>query len=58
MTNIVSGRTYVVDGQQRLTTLSLILIKLRHHAVHFGSQLQGWIETKIGGQQGFNRIFG
>ena len=30
VTNVVDGRVYVVDGQQRLTTLSLILIKLRH----------------------------
>jgi hypothetical protein len=57
VTNVVGGRTYVVDGQQRLTTLSLILIKLRHLAIHYGSQLQGWIETKIGGQQGFERHF-
>ena len=28
VTNEVDGRVYVVDGQQRLTTLSLILIKL------------------------------
>jgi uncharacterized protein with ParB-like and HNH nuclease domain len=28
MTNIYDGRTYIVDGQQRLTTLTLILIKL------------------------------
>ena len=57
VTNIVSGRTYVVDGQQRLTTLSLILVKLRHLAVTHNSQLQGWIETKIGGLQGFDRQF-
>ena len=57
VTNVVSGRTYVVDGQQRLTTLSLILIKLRHLAMHHDSPLQGWIETKIGGQQGYERHF-
>ena len=27
VTNVVDGRVYVVDGQQRLTTLSLVLIK-------------------------------
>ena len=30
VTNVIDGRVFVVDGQQRLTTLSLILIKLRH----------------------------
>lgn len=57
VTNVVNGRTYVVDGQQRLTTLSLILIKLRHIAKVFESPLQGWIESKIGGQQGFERYY-
>lgn len=57
VTNVVGGRTYVVDGQQRLTTLSLILVKLRHLAIDYGSELQGWLETKIGGQQGFERHF-
>ncbi|QTN34156.1 DUF262 domain-containing protein [Akkermansiaceae bacterium] len=57
VTNVVSGRTYVVDGQQRLTTLSLMLIKLRHLAIQHQSPLQGWLETKIGGQQGFDRHF-
>src|SRR5689334_19643854 len=42
VTNAVDGRVYVVDGQQRLTTLSLILIKLRHQAKHFKSSLLGW----------------
>lgn len=57
VTNVVGGRTYVVDGQQRLTTLSLILVKLRHLAKQYESELQGWIETKVGGQQGFERHF-
>jgi len=57
VTNVVAGRTYVVDGQQRLTTLSLILTKLRHLAIEHGSPLKGWIETKIGGQQGYERHF-
>jgi len=37
VTNVVVGREYVVDGQQRLTTLSLILIKLHHLAKEYGS---------------------
>lgn len=57
VTNTVDGRVYVVDGQQRLTTLSLILIKLHHLAQNFHSQLIGWIDGKIAGQSGFERQF-
>jgi len=57
VTNPVGGRVYVVDGQQRLTTLSLILIKLRHLALSFESGLAPWIDNKIAGQQGFEREF-
>ena len=35
VTNTVDGRVYIVDGQQRLTTLSLILIKLYNSAKEF-----------------------
>ena len=57
VTNTVDGRVYVVDGQQRLTTLSLILIKLRHLARKYDSQLAGWIEGKIAGQAGYEKEF-
>ena len=57
VTNVVDGRVYVVDGQQRLTTLSLILIKLRHLAKLHGSKLAGWIDGKIAGQSGFEQEF-
>ena len=57
VTNIVDGRVYVVDGQQRLTTLSLILIKLRHLAKLHQSKLAGWIDSKIAGQSGFEQEF-
>jgi uncharacterized protein with ParB-like and HNH nuclease domain len=57
VTNVVDGRVYVVDGQQRLTTLMLILIKLRHLAKLHGSKLAGWIDTKIAGQSGFEQKF-
>lgn len=57
VTNMVDGRVYVVDGQQRLTTLSLILIKLRHLAKKQDSALVGWIESKIAGQSGFEKKF-
>jgi hypothetical protein len=57
VTNVVDGRVYVVDGQQRLTTLSLILIKLRHLAKLHNSKLTGWIDSKIAGQSGFEQEF-
>lgn len=57
VTNVVNGRVYVVDGQQRLTTLSLILIKLRHLAKKYDSKLAAWIDCKIAGQCGFEQEF-
>lgn len=57
VTNAVDGRVYVVDGQQRLTTLSLILIKLYHMARSFESRLLGWIDGKIAGQSGYEKQF-
>src|SRR6266568_5771436 len=57
VTNVVDGRVYVVDGQQRLTTLSLILIKLQHLAKMHQSKLNRWIDSKISGQSGFDQEF-
>ncbi len=57
VTNEVDGRVYLVDGQQRLTTLSLILIKLRHLAAKHDSKLAAWIDNKIVGQSGFEKKF-
>ncbi len=57
VTNTIDGRVYVVDGQQRLTTLSLILIKLRHMAVLMGSNLERWISSKIAGHSGYETMF-
>ena len=57
VTNVIDGRVYVVDGQQRLTTLSLILIKLRHMAQSLNSKLVGWLDTKIAGQAGYEQAF-
>jgi hypothetical protein len=57
VTNSVDGRVYVVDGQQRLTTLTLILIKLHHLALAHDSKLAGWIDRKIAGQSGFDQQF-
>src|SRR5690606_16164812 len=57
VTNVVDGRVYVVDGQQRLTTLSLILIKLHHMGKGYGSKLTGWLGNKIAGQSGYEQEF-
>lgn len=57
VTNAVDGRVYIVDGQQRLTTLSLILIKLRRLAKEYESRLAGWIDGKIAGQTGYESEF-
>jgi uncharacterized protein with ParB-like and HNH nuclease domain len=57
VTNFVDGKLYVVDGQQRLTTLTLILIKLKHLAIQYHSKLSDWISTKIAGQSGFKKEF-
>jgi uncharacterized protein with ParB-like and HNH nuclease domain len=57
VTNHVGGKIYVVDGQQRLTTLTLILIKLFHAAKDAGSELTGWLSNKIAGQSGFKKEF-
>ena len=57
VTNLVSGKLYVVDGQQRLTTLTLILIKLKHLAHTYNSKLEAWISQKIVGLSGFESDF-
>ncbi|TKB20407.1 MAG: DUF262 domain-containing protein [Mesorhizobium sp.] len=57
VTNTIDGRVYVVDGQQRLTTLTLILINLLHRADKHASKLKGWIGSKIAGQAGYQTQF-
>ena len=57
VTNTIDGRVYVVDGQQRLTTLTLILINLLHRTTAENSKLKGWIDTKIAGQAGYQKQF-
>ncbi len=57
VTNTIDGRVYVVDGQQRLTSLTLILIKLHHMAGVEQSALVDWIKGKIAGQDGFKKRF-
>lgn len=57
VTNIIDGKLYVVDGQQRLTTITLMLIKLFHLSEKYKSKLNGWLKNKIIGQSGFNEEF-
>lgn len=57
VTNIIDGKVYVVDGQQRLTTLTLILINLYHLSKKFDSKTGKWIEQKIAGYSGMDREF-
>ena len=57
VTNTVDGKIFIVDGQQRLTTITLILIKLKHLAEGNNSKLTDWVKNKITGHSGFNREF-
>lgn len=57
VTNHVSGRVFVVDGQQRLTTLTLIMLKLLSQARAFNSKTEKWIERKIAGYSGTEHEF-
>ncbi len=57
VTNDIKGKTFIVDGQQRLTTLTLILIKLLNLSRSYGSMLEKGIDTKIGGQEDFEYNF-
>jgi hypothetical protein len=52
VTNTVQGRVFVVDGQQRLTTLTLLLLQLFRMAKAFDSKTVGWLERKIAGYAG------
>lgn len=57
VTNTIEGKVYVVDGQQRLTTLTLMLIKLYHLAKEFDSRTDKWLENKIAGYSGMEYSF-
>lgn len=57
VTNSINGKLYIVDGQQRLTTLTLILIKLKHLASVLKSPLEDWISSRIVGKSGYNTDF-
>lgn len=52
ITNKTAGRIFVVDGQQRLTTLTLMLIALYHMCgpnAHNSPELRDWLKAKIAG---------
>jgi uncharacterized protein with ParB-like and HNH nuclease domain len=49
VTNDFQGKTFIVDGQQRLTTLTLILIKLYHLAKSFQSERSDVVKEQIMG---------
>jgi hypothetical protein len=57
VTNNVGGRVFVVDGQQRLTTLTLILLKLLAMARAMESKTERWLERKIAGYSGTEHEF-
>jgi hypothetical protein len=57
VTNTVHGKVFVVDGQQRLTTLTLILIKLKHMAEGFGSKTDKWLSSKVVGYSGMDASY-
>jgi uncharacterized protein with ParB-like and HNH nuclease domain len=57
VTNTIEGKVYVVDGQQRLTTLTLILMKLYAISNEFESKTNKWLESKIAGYSGMEYSF-
>lgn len=57
VTNTVEGKLFIVDGQQRLTTLTIILIKLYHLANEHRSELVNWISSRIVGHSGFQKDY-
>jgi hypothetical protein len=57
VTNTVDGKVYVVDGQQRLTTLTLIIIKLYQLARQHHSMATNWLQAKLVGFAGMECQF-
>ena len=57
VTNKVEGKNYIVDGQQRLTTLTLILIKLYQLSIKYESIKKDWIKDQICGSTPYGRSF-
>ena len=57
VTNTIEGKVYVVDGQQRLTTLTLILIALHKIADVLNSEFRETIGSKICGHEGLKSTY-
>ena len=57
VTNTVQGRVFVVDGQQRLTTLTLCLIALYLLSKQHQSKTEKWLENKVAGYAGMEYQF-
>lgn len=56
ITNNIKGKNYIVDGQQRLTTLTLIATKL-YHLLKQGDKLKDILGQCIFSNNGFRDIF-
>ena len=57
VTNTIDNKVYLVDGQQRFTTITLILIQLYHLGLKFESNLIDWLKDRIHGNSGANKHF-
>lgn len=57
VTNTINGKVFLVDGQQRFTTITLILIQLYHLGKTFNSELTDWIKDRIYGTSGAKKNF-
>lgn len=58
VTNTLDGRKFIVDGQQRLTTITLILIKLYHVAQKYGDgHHTDWLKQNIYGAHAEGRTY-
>jgi hypothetical protein len=58
VTNTLNGRKFIVDGQQRLTTITLILIKLYHLAKEYGNEHHmDWLKQNIYGAHAEGRTY-
>ena len=56
ITNRVEGKSYIVDGQQRLSTLTLIATKL-YHKLQDNDNFKSLLKDCIFSNDGFNDIF-